>query len=108
MVALGSFARTQKPNANCKRLDFLKNSITVAKQGLMMSADTFGPGPKRRFEHPDQNIAFAEFPAVAGRTRYASRCEAADADLRGIGIALCGASAIITVASVTWLALSFS
>ena len=46
-----------------------------------MSADTFGPGPKRRFEHPDQNIAFAEFPAVAGRTRYASRCEAADADL---------------------------
>ena len=98
----------KKPNANCKRLDFLKNSITVAKQGLKMSADTFGPGPKRRFEHPDQNIAFAEFPAVAGRTRYASRCEAADADLRGIGIALCGASAIITVASVTWLALSFS
>ncbi|MDG4576963.1 MAG: hypothetical protein P9C36_15155 [Defluviicoccus sp.] len=74
----------------------------------MMSADTFGPRPRRRFEQPDQNVAFAEFPAAAGSTRYAGRCEAADADLRGIGIVLCGASAIITVASVTWLALSFS
>lgn len=108
VVALGSLDRTSEPSANCKRLNFLKKLDHGSEQGLKMSADTFGPGPKRRFEHPDPTRAFAEFPAAAGNARYAGRCEAADADLRGIGIALYGASAIITVASVTWLALSFS
>lgn len=73
-----------------------------------MSADTFGRGSKRRFGHLDQTGAFAEVPAAAGNARYTGRCEAADADLRGIGIALYGASAVITVASVAWLALTFS
>lgn len=73
-----------------------------------MSADTFGSRPTRRFEQLDHTVAFAESPTTAGSASHAGRCEAADADLRGVGIALYGASAMITVASVTWLALSFS
>lgn len=73
-----------------------------------MSADTFGSRPARRFEQLDHTVAFAEMPTHAGSACHAGRCEAADADLRGVGIALYGASALITVATVTWLALSFS
>lgn len=73
-----------------------------------MSADTFGSRTTGGFEQLDHTVAFAELPTNAGSGHHTGRSEAADADLRGVGIALYGASAMITVASVTWLALSFS
>jgi hypothetical protein len=97
-----------KPKRHLQAFEFPERLDRGSEQGLKMSADTFASRPRRRFEQPDHTVASSKLAAGAGSASYAGRCEAADADLRGIGLALYGASAVITVASVTWLALSFS
>lgn len=71
-----------------------------------MDVDGSGSGMSFRFEQSEGSDGLGTFTAARANVRLPGRYREADADLRRVGIVLCGASAIVTIASVMWVALS--